>query len=439
MDTELSVDVVIAQYGNWDVTERCLDSLRRRDRGVRSVIVVDDASPDDAAEQLRGRENVVAVLLEENHGFAGACNAGAALATADTIFFLNSDTIVPPGAIALLAAELARDPTIGAVGPRLLYADGTVQGGGGGLMGRIDQLARIFQHLDGTTPQVNVARDEIAICGAALLIRRDLFEKIGRFDEGYKVGYEDIALGLEVWAHGLRCRYVPDATIVHLEGCSRGRSTDETQNVVRFRERWEGKLDAVPRYLPADPPSLAIRWHDVEPVDALVRTRWQAMLREHAGARVTFTGSRLGTRLARVRAAADRRALVRVAYDVSDPADARWIAPRDRRRRAVGRRGHAEGRGDLGALAARAPPARTRRCRTGTYRRHPPGIPGVHPAGTLAIRRGRRGARCSRGPHRCDPGCAWFIPGGVRRRGRRGLGVPGAHANGAVRRFCRRW
>ncbi len=323
----LSVDIVIPQYGNWDVTERCLESLRERDACVRSVVVVDDASPDGAAERLRQRDDVVALILERNRGFAGACNAGAAQARADAVFFLNSDTIVPPGAIARLARELAGDPTIGAVSPRLLYANGTVQGGGNGLMRSVDQVARIFQHLDGTTPQVNVPRDELNPCGAALMIRRDLFRAIGSFDERYRNGFEDVALGIEVWRRGLRCRYVPDATIVHLEGCSRGRSASAGADL--FAAQWEGKLDAVPRYRPPDPPCLAVRWHDVAPVDALARRAWHATLQAHAGARVTFTRSAAGTELARVRAALDKRAFVLLAHGAGGAADARWFAPRD--------------------------------------------------------------------------------------------------------------
>src|ERR1700722_15210971 len=102
----LSVDVVIPVHGQWELTERCLATLMTRDPCVRRIIVVDDKSLDDTAARLRERSDVVPVILPENAGFARACNAGARAGDADAIFFLNNDTLVPPGTIDRLAATL---------------------------------------------------------------------------------------------------------------------------------------------------------------------------------------------------------------------------------------------------------------------------------------------------------------------------------------------
>src|SRR5580698_7151719 len=119
----LSVDVVIPVHGQWELTERCLATLATRDACVRRIIVVDDKSPDDSAERLRARTDIVPVILERNVGFARACNAGARAGDADAIFFLNNDTLVPPGAIAQLAATL-EESGAAAIGPKLLHGDG---------------------------------------------------------------------------------------------------------------------------------------------------------------------------------------------------------------------------------------------------------------------------------------------------------------------------
>lgn len=319
--------MIIPVYGQWQVLARCLDSLRVRDDCIREVIVVDDASPDGTGARLGARDDVRVVRLAENRGFAGACNAGAAVATAEAILFLNSDTLVAPGAIAKLAATLDADPTLGAVGPRLLYADRTLQAAGLALEHDLSGVLRVNNHLDADLPQASVPRDDIAVLGAALLVRRALFDAIGGFNEAYRSGWEDIELGVEIWRRGLRCRYEPAATILHLEGASRGRMVDDDANRDLFRERWADKLAVVPRVRLADPPNLAIGWRDRSPLDRAVRMNLRRALR-YAGARVSFAHDRAGLLLARVLAVADRRAALSIVYGPGR-ADVGWLAPRD--------------------------------------------------------------------------------------------------------------
>ncbi len=325
----ISVDVVVPVHGHWDLTERCLETLRSRDACVRTVIVVDDASGDDTAARLGERDDVVPVILERNGGFSAACNAGARRATADAVLFLNNDTLVPPGAIARLARELSDDATIGAAGPRLLYADGTVQSAGGTLAASTGETARAFLHLDGDAPQVNVPGDYIALTGAALLVRREAYLAVGGFDEVYRNGFEDVDLGMKLWTAGWRVRYVPEAAIVHLEGASRGRAHDEEANRGVFGHRWAPYLDAIPRFVLPDPPCLLVAWKNRAPVDVLVRDHVAATLRRYAGARATFGRTPFARTYAAIAAALDRRALLRIAYADAGPRDVTWIAPRD--------------------------------------------------------------------------------------------------------------
>lgn len=322
--------MVIPVHGNWDVTERCLESLRDRDACIRRVIVVDDASPDDTAVRLQARTDVHAVTLMTNRGFAAACNAGAAAGNSDVIFFLNNDTLVPPSAIDRLAAVLEDDPSIGAVGPRLLYADGTIQSAGGSLMAADGRVGRIYTYLDGDLPEANVAGDYFGVSGGAFMVRRDDFTAAGRFNEAYLMGFEDVELCLELWRHGRRIRYVPDVTIVHLEGVGRGKTVDDARNGALFASRWAGKLDTIPRfaYL-GEPPCLAVSWHDRSPVDALVRAELGRSLAAYAGARVSFVHGAAGSAIAAIRARLDGRALVRIGYGSVSRADVRWCAPRD--------------------------------------------------------------------------------------------------------------
>jgi GT2 family glycosyltransferase len=298
----LSVDVVIPVHGQWELTERCLATLATRDACIRRVIVVDDKSPDDSAQRLRARRDVDALILEANVGFARACNAGARAGDADAIFFLNNDTLVPPGTVDRLAATL-EESGAAAVGPKLLHGDGTLQVAGLAMLAQQTHFERLYVYLDADLPEAQIAYEPIALSGAAVLIRRAAFDAVGAFEEAFLNGSEDVDLCLKLWAAGLRCRYEPRATIVHLEGASRGKLIDNAPNDRLLQSRWGGRCDAVPRFSEPLAPLLDLRWTSATPLERAVNDCFRATLAVHAGARVVQNQPPI----ARVMAALDRR------------------------------------------------------------------------------------------------------------------------------------
>jgi GT2 family glycosyltransferase len=319
----LTVDVVIPVHGHWELTERVLDSLATRDACVRRVVVVDDASPDDTAARLRARDDVDAVILTENVNFAGACNLGAARGDADAIFFLNNDTLVPPGSIARLAAT-CEESGAAAVGPLLLNADGSVQVAGLALLPGGSRFTRLHTGLDGDHPQAHVAYEPIALSGAAVLVRREAFRAVGGFDEAFVNDSEDVDLSLALWAHGYRCRYEPRATIVHLEGATRGGDTDRSANTERLRTRWNARLATMPRRHEPQGPVLDLRWKSAT---ALERTVHDVML----AATVRYGGARVVDNvplLAPLAATLDKRRLLAIDHrGTARGVDVAWCAP----------------------------------------------------------------------------------------------------------------
>lgn len=320
----LSVDVVIPVHGQWELTERCLATLATRDACVRRVIVVDDKSPDDSAERLRARTDIEALILETNVGFARACNAGARAGDADAIFFLNNDTLVPPGTIDRLAATL-EETGAAAVGPKLLHGDGTLQVAGLAMLTRQTHFERLFVYLDADLPQAQVAYEPIALSGAAVLVRRDAFAAIGEFEEAFLNGSEDVDLCLKLWAQGFRCRYEPRATIVHLEGASRGKAIDNAPNDRLLQARWGNRCAAIPRFTEPLPPLLDLRWTSTTPLERAIKTSFRAALAVHAGARIVENKPLV----ARVMATLDRRARMTVEHRASAgvTGDVAWCAP----------------------------------------------------------------------------------------------------------------
>jgi len=319
----LSVDVVIPVHGQWELTERCLATLVTRDACVRAIIVVDDKSPDDTAARLRERRDVVPVLLEQNVGFACACNAGARAGDADAIFFLNNDTLVPPLTIGRLASTLDASGA-GAVGPKILHGDGTLQVAGLAMLAGSTHFERLYVYLDADLPQAQIPYEPAALSGAAVLVRRAAFDAVGGFEEAFLNGSEDVDLSLKLWAAGYRCRYEPRATIVHLEGASRGKMIDGAPNDRLLEARWSGCTAAVPRYHQPPPPLLDLRWHSATPLEALVKRSFRAALAQHAGARIVENQPVL----ARIAATLDRRARLAIEHRGSDAVgDVIWCAP----------------------------------------------------------------------------------------------------------------
>jgi GT2 family glycosyltransferase len=203
--------VVSACIVNWNcraLLRACLHSLSPARQKVRlEIIVVDNASTDGAAAMVaRCFHRVVLIRNRTNVGFARANNQAAQRARGRYLFFLNNDTVVPPGALRRLIDYARANPTIGLLGPRLRNGQGRVQTSCrgvptvGALLHRTSLLRwtglfrgayRRFRGRDGN-PQAT--RPVKVLLGAALLVRRKVFAELGPWDEGYPFGAEDIDL-----------------------------------------------------------------------------------------------------------------------------------------------------------------------------------------------------------------------------------------------------
>ncbi len=289
----MRISVVVPTFNNWRLTQRCVDALLRTgpDAVPAEIIVVDDASTDgESAAWTAAQRHFTPLLLERNRGFSGACNAGAARCTGDAILFLNNDAFVRPDTLAALRATLAAESGIGIAGARLLYSDGTLQHAGLALLpGAVSRWWHIHKRRDGTLPDANIARDFLAVTGAALMIRRELFVRLGGFDEGFTNGWEDVDLCLRAWCAGARVRYEPAAVLEHLESATLGREHNHERNERRFIERWETLLADAPRYpLPEVPPiALAVDGRlPAEPDEAQALAHLTRWWKAHLGASV---------------------------------------------------------------------------------------------------------------------------------------------------------
>jgi hypothetical protein len=220
--------VCIANWNCSDLLRNCLRSLYDQPQGVRlETVVVDNASADDSTD-LVAREfpQVRLVRNRENLGFARASNQAAAVARGRYVLFLNNDTVVPPFALRRLLEYAEANPDVGMVGPLL-------RGGGGSpqisyrrrptlpaLLHRVTLLRwtrlfrRAYYDYRRETYEADAVRPVEVLMGAAVLLRRDVFEACGRWDEDYRFGGEDLDLSTRVGRrHPLM--YVGDVEITH--------------------------------------------------------------------------------------------------------------------------------------------------------------------------------------------------------------------------------
>jgi GT2 family glycosyltransferase len=225
VSAETQVAVVIPSWNSATLLPTLLDSLAA-DRGSVELLVVDNGSEDGTVELLRER-GVRHVALTRNVGFAAAMNRGAAETRAPLVLGLNADTVVVPGAIEALSAALAVDPGLGGVQPRILQLE---DGGPADVDNARLYSAGMALTADGRAFEMGAGqaqeerwlreREIFGVCGAACLLRRELFAELGGYDESYFSFYEDVDLNVRARIAGLRFSYVPEAVVWHAGNAS---------------------------------------------------------------------------------------------------------------------------------------------------------------------------------------------------------------------------
>lgn len=289
-----AVSVIVPVHGRAELTRRCLDMVLADLPDDAELLVVDDASTDGTPELLAAYGDAIESLrLEENAGFARACNEGAARARGELLVFLNNDVEPSPGWLKALCRYAEAWPDAAAVGAKLLYPNGTVQHAGV-VFGQDGYPHHLYAGFPADHAAVNCSRTLQAVTGACLLVRRGAFEAAGGFDPGYLNSLEDVDLCLRLGEAGGEVHYCHEAVLVHLESASRGRSDRFERSVALYRERWRERVrrDDLETYV-ADgllrveyPAGYPVRF-EVEPLLAVVvrgrEERIERLLESYAG------------------------------------------------------------------------------------------------------------------------------------------------------------
>lgn len=218
-----------------DTREDALACLRSAlDAGADELVLVDSGSRDGTSAAVRSTLPDVRVLELANVGFGRAANAGIAATRAAEVVLANADVRFGQTSLAILRACLVDDVSVAAVGPAVVYPDGSPQASarrlpdpatavGHALLGRLapaNRFTRRYRQLDADP---GLPRDVDWLSGCALALRREAFAQVGGFDPGYFLYVEDVDLCVRLRSAGWRLRYDPTARVTHRVGASTGR------------------------------------------------------------------------------------------------------------------------------------------------------------------------------------------------------------------------
>jgi len=236
------VSIIIPTCAARGLIERCIESIRNRSsyKNIEIIIVDNILDPESRWKPWLIEHADVVVEILEPFNWSRFNNIAAEEASGDYLLFLNDDIeIIQPDWLEAMLEETL-DPTVGIVGPQLLYPDGKVQHAGLFLseLGRARHAFRFSNDDDpGPFGLALTRRNVIGLTGACILMRREVFENAGRFDEVHTIVNNDLDFCLKVHEQGLWNVYTPFAQLIHHELASRAELKDDHDRTA-FNERW---------------------------------------------------------------------------------------------------------------------------------------------------------------------------------------------------------
>jgi GT2 family glycosyltransferase len=246
------LSVILVNYNDRAHLPACLASLEKALSGLRAeVILVDNRSEDGSPETLRASFPWVRLIEnDQNVGFPRANNIGFSHSRGDFVLFLNTDTIVPPDALARLLAEIRSRPEAGAVGPALVHPDGRFQvsfGKSVGFFSEMRQKLILNPYYRIALRHSHKARAVGWLSGACLLAKRTALETVGLFDDGFFLYFEDIDLCRRLTEKGFGLVLFPAVRVCHVGGAATSARRwpsrlEYRRSQLRFYEKYSSRL-----------------------------------------------------------------------------------------------------------------------------------------------------------------------------------------------------
>jgi len=211
---KMKVSVVIPTYNLKDILLECLESVFGQDYPDLEVIVVDNASVDGTADAVAEKYPQVNLIRNsENLGVTGGANTGVEEATGDYVWMVDHDNILEPNMLSEMVKLAESDPKIGVVVPKIFYWEpkDVIWAAGTGM--NLLTGENIFRGGKDIGQYEKV--EEVQVAPANFLVKGEVIEKVGLYDNVYYISYEDADFSLEVKKAGYKIVYTPKAVCYH--------------------------------------------------------------------------------------------------------------------------------------------------------------------------------------------------------------------------------
>lgn len=224
-EKKIELSVIIVNWNGAEFVGKCLKSVfESKFNKPWEVIVVDNNSSDKSVEIIKQFSQVIAIENKENVGFGSANNQALKQATGKFVFLLNPDTQIFPDSMEKLVEKIEEEEKIAIVAPQLVNENGSLQKEIGHFPGLVDsilvllKLHRMPFFKDLVYPKVDYSQEHEAehLMGSALLIRREVLDSVGVFDEHFFLWFEETDLEKRIKKAGWKLIYYPQARVVHL-------------------------------------------------------------------------------------------------------------------------------------------------------------------------------------------------------------------------------
>lgn len=260
------VSIIIPTRDGQHLVRSCIESIQAKTRYPDyEILLVDHESTEPKAQEyfnaLRRQPNVRVIPYTGAFNWSAINNFAATHASGEVLCFLNNDTeVISPDWLQEMVGHAVR-PEVGAVGPKLLYPDGTLQHGGV-ILGAHGMAEHAFTGLAadkaGYMMRAGLTQNLSAVTGACLVCRRTVFEALGGFEmANLGVAFNDVDFCLRLTEAGYRHVWTPHASLYHQASRTRGRDgtgekrTRLDQETAYMRKRWGRQLERDPYYNPA--------------------------------------------------------------------------------------------------------------------------------------------------------------------------------------------
>lgn len=219
-----TLSIIILTWNTAGITKKCVDTIKKYLKGIcYQIIVADNGSTDNTAALLGKRSDITYFNTGANLGFARGNNAALKHAKGKYLLFLNSDMEILDSSITKMLKFFIKNKDIGAIGPAFLNPDLTPQGS----VFPPQTISNAFKEFwmgkksySKYVPSTDIPLPVWSVSGGAILIRKELFQKIGGWDEKYFFFFEDLELCRQIWARSFKVYFYPLARVLHRHGAS---------------------------------------------------------------------------------------------------------------------------------------------------------------------------------------------------------------------------